>query len=250
MHGSDRQEVSASHNSVWSSIIRELNVLKSQGIDFISHCKIKVGNGRSTSFWNDLRLGESCLRYMFPRVYALDNDKECTVADKLHAPFASSLRRDVRGGIESLQLSQILELINMVSLSSLEDRRFWDLNGEGNFRVKDARILIDDVFLPKSNVPTRWVKSIPIKVNIFAWKVLLDRLPTRVNLVHRGVLVSPITCPVCSAALKDVAHVLFRCDMAVDISRRVCKCAALEDVAHVLFRCDMAVDISRRVCKW
>nr|GFB40227.1 RNA-directed DNA polymerase, eukaryota [Tanacetum cinerariifolium] len=124
MYGSDRQELSASYNSVWSSIIRELNVLKSQGIDFISHCKIKVGNGRSTSFWNDLWLGDSCLRYMFPLVYTLDNDKECTVADKLHAPFASFLRRDVRGGIESLQLSQILELINMVSLSSLEDRRF------------------------------------------------------------------------------------------------------------------------------
>nr|GEY09397.1 pollen profilin [Tanacetum cinerariifolium] len=118
---------------------------------------------RSTNFWNDLWLGDSCLRYMFPRVYALDNDKECTVADKLHDPFASSLRRDIKGGIESLQLSQILKLINMVSLSSLEDRRFWDLNGEGNFRVKDADILIDDVFLPKSDVATRWVKSIPIK---------------------------------------------------------------------------------------
>nr|GEV10331.1 RNA-directed DNA polymerase, eukaryota, reverse transcriptase zinc-binding domain protein [Tanacetum cinerariifolium] len=239
IHGSDRQELSASHNSAWSSIIRELNVLKSQGIDFISHCKIKVGNGRSTSFWNDLWLGDSCLRYMFPRVYALDNVKECTVADKLHAPFASSLRRDVRGdsclrymflrvyALDNDKECTVADKLHAPFSSFLHrdvrDRRFWDLNGEGNFRVKDARILIDDVFLLKSDVPTRWVKSIPIKVNIFAWKVLLDRLPTRVNLVHRGVLVSPITCPVCSVALEDVAHVLFRCDMAVDISWRVCK---------------------------
>ncbi|GJX66847.1 hypothetical protein Tco_0302574 [Tanacetum coccineum] len=45
----------------------------------------------------------------------------------------------------------------------------------GEFSVKSVRNLIDDTLLPKSDVPTRWVKLIPIKVNILAWRIRLDR---------------------------------------------------------------------------
>ncbi|GJV42609.1 hypothetical protein Tco_1421049 [Tanacetum coccineum] len=50
-------------------------------------------------------------------------------------------------------------------LSSLEDRWVWDLNGEGVFCVKDVRNLLDDVFLPKAPIATRWIKYVPIKLN-------------------------------------------------------------------------------------
>nr|GEW35841.1 RNA-directed DNA polymerase, eukaryota, nucleotide-binding alpha-beta plait domain protein [Tanacetum cinerariifolium] len=63
----------------------------------------------------------------------------------------------------------------------------WDLNGEGVFRVKDLLNLLDESFLPKDSTATRWVKSIPIKINVLAWKVYLDRLPTRLNLIRRVV---------------------------------------------------------------
>ncbi|GJZ97413.1 RNA-directed DNA polymerase, eukaryota [Tanacetum coccineum] len=43
------------------------------------------------------------------------------------------------------------------------------------------------LLLPKENVATRWIKTIPIKVNVFAWKLHLDRLPTRSNLLKRGI---------------------------------------------------------------
>nr|GEW64643.1 DNA polymerase zeta processivity subunit [Tanacetum cinerariifolium] len=68
-----------------------------------------------------------------------------------------------------------------------KDRWVWDLNGEGVFRVKDLRNLLDESFFPKDSTATRWVKSIPIKISVFAWTVYLDRLPTRLNLIRRGV---------------------------------------------------------------
>ncbi|GKC39841.1 hypothetical protein Tco_1052225, partial [Tanacetum coccineum] len=68
------------------------------------------------------------------------------------------------GGPEAQQLEQLTNLLDSVSLSNMEDRCFWDLNGEGVFQVKDVRSVLDETFLPKENIPTRWVKSIPIKV--------------------------------------------------------------------------------------
>ncbi|GJU11850.1 RNA-directed DNA polymerase, eukaryota [Tanacetum coccineum] len=183
-HGDNTHSISAAYPSAWNTIIKELQ---------------------------------------FPRLYALENNKECTVAVKMSAPFTFSFRREVRGGIESSQLSQISKLLGTQILSSIEDRWRWDLNGDGNFHVKDVRSKLDDSFLPKADTPTRWITTIPIKLNIFAWKVSLNRLPTRLNLVRRGVLVSPISCPICLAGLEDLDHLLFRCNMAAEVLRAVCK---------------------------
>ncbi|GJT49455.1 ALP1-like protein [Tanacetum coccineum] len=95
------------------------------------------------------------------------------------------------------------------------------MNGEGEFCVKDVRNLLDATFLPKADSPTRWIKTIPIKVNIFAWKVSLDRLPTRSNLARRGVLVPSSSCLICNVSDEDLAHLLFRCDLAIEVTRLV-----------------------------
>nr|GFA88247.1 hypothetical protein [Tanacetum cinerariifolium] len=132
--------------------------------------KLKVGNGMSTSFWHDQWLGDSCLRLSYPHLFALENNKVCTVAAKMSAPFVSSLRRDVRSGEESAQLSWIFDLLDTVVHSNMGDRR-----------------MLDDMLLPKFDILSRWVKQIPIKVNVLAWKISINRLPTRVNLHRRGV---------------------------------------------------------------
>nr|GEZ21456.1 reverse transcriptase domain-containing protein [Tanacetum cinerariifolium] len=140
----------------------------------------------------------------------------------MSAPFVSSLRRDVRGGEESAQLSRISDLLDTVVLSNMGDRWFWDLNGDGCFRVKDVCRMLDDMLLPKFDVPSRWVKQIPIKVNVLAWKISMDRLPTQVNLHRRGVQVSPISFPIYCEALENLDHLLFCCDLAKDIARSIC----------------------------
>ncbi|GJV44617.1 RNA-directed DNA polymerase, eukaryota [Tanacetum coccineum] len=223
MHGSSLYKLSPFRYSTWKSIIREVHMLKDRGVDLISHCHIRVGNGLRTQFWNEVWIGDTQLRVMFPRIYALEINKDCTVADKLQFSVTSSLRRSVRGGVESSQLALLQTYIEGTLLSNMEDRWVWDLNGEGVFRVKDVRILLDECFLPKAPTATRWVKYVPIKINVFAWKVFLDRLPTRSNLQHRGVLVSDLLCPLCSSAQEDSSHLFFSCRLATDIVRLVCR---------------------------
>ncbi|GJZ49486.1 RNA-directed DNA polymerase, eukaryota [Tanacetum coccineum] len=61
------------------------------------------------------------------------------------------------------------------------------------------------------------------EVNIFAWRARQDCLPTRVNLIRRGITIESSLCPVCSVCEEDVCHIFFRCDLAQLVLRRICR---------------------------
>nr|GEZ67007.1 RNA-directed DNA polymerase, eukaryota [Tanacetum cinerariifolium] len=110
-----------------------------------------------------------------------------------------------------------------VTLSASKDRWICDLNGDGVFRVKEVPSILDDIFLPSAADATRWVKYIPIKINVFGWRDRLDRLPTRSNIVRRVVVLDSSLCPLCGLVLEVIHHVLFRCDTAKFVFRRICR---------------------------
>nr|GEU54289.1 RNA-directed DNA polymerase, eukaryota [Tanacetum cinerariifolium] len=180
---------------IWCFILREVQVLSSKGFDFFSHCKIRIGNGLNTRFWLDNWISNMHLYVRYPRLFALERIKDVSVAVKC----------------------------GDVSLDGSFRRQVCDLNGDGEFRVKDIRSFLDDLFLPSLTDATRWVKYIPVKVNVFVWRARLNRLPTRGNLVSRGVFLDSSLCSVCGLALEDVQHVFFRCDMAKLIFNRICR---------------------------
>ncbi|GJV78885.1 hypothetical protein Tco_1514755, partial [Tanacetum coccineum] len=61
----------------------------------------------------------------------------------------------------------------------------WSLENSGEFSVKSIRQVIDANCFPVIHSATRWVKSVPLKVNIMAWKIKMDGLPTRMNISRR-----------------------------------------------------------------
>ncbi|GKB80164.1 RNA-directed DNA polymerase, eukaryota [Tanacetum coccineum] len=87
--------------------------------------------------------------------------------------------------------------------------------------VKSTREFIDDFMLPKTDVPTRWIKYIPIKINNFAWRVSLDKLPTRLNISLRGLDIPSIICPLCSITVELNSHLLFSCQLALSVNNMV-----------------------------
>ncbi|GJU80012.1 RNA-directed DNA polymerase, eukaryota [Tanacetum coccineum] len=198
--------------------------LSSKGFNFVARCKKRVGDGRILKFWLMLEILNIPFRLLFPRLFALEVDKEASVASKMgSSSVADSFRRQIRDGSERQQWSDLSVLLQPVILSSSIDRWFCDLNGDGVFRVRDVRISIDDLLLPSSGRPTRWVKFIPIKTNIFIWRARLDRIPTRCNLAIRGVALDSSLCPLCGLVPEDVAHVLFRCEVSQHILRKICR---------------------------
>ncbi|GKA99757.1 RNA-directed DNA polymerase, eukaryota [Tanacetum coccineum] len=135
-----------------------------------------------------------------------------------YAHVSASFRRPVRGGIEQ-QLSHIPVSHN---------RWVCSISGDGSFSVKDIRNSLDDLFLPSWPEPTRWVKSIPIKINVFTWRARRDCLPTRSNLIRRGISLDSDNCPICCSTGEDASHVFFQCELAQAVMRYICRWWDLE----------------------
>ncbi|GJW96967.1 RNA-directed DNA polymerase, eukaryota [Tanacetum coccineum] len=80
----------------------------------------------------------------------------------------------------------------------------------------------------KVSSSTRWVNVVPIKINIFAWKISLDKLPTRLNLSLRRIEISSIISPICSSARESGSHHFFGCNMARLLLRKITRWWELE----------------------
>ncbi|GJY74306.1 RNA-directed DNA polymerase, eukaryota [Tanacetum coccineum] len=184
--------------------------------------KKRVGNGRDTRFWEDVWRGDMSFKSCFPRVYALKTDKKIFVADKLNHNVADSiLCRLPRNGVEMDQYRALTDILEGVILPDMSDRWIWSLAGSGEFSVASYRKFIDDQSIVGANQQTRWIKVVPRKINILAWKIRFDFLPTRLNLSHRGVEIQSIICPTCNKEVESTSHVFFSCSLVRDIYRKI-----------------------------
>ncbi|GJS73994.1 RNA-directed DNA polymerase, eukaryota [Tanacetum coccineum] len=117
-----------------------------------------------------------------------------------------------------------------INLLDLIRKKVWSLEATCEFFVKSVRQLIDDSILPKEEVATRWVKVMPIKINVLYWRVCLDKLPTRLNLSLKGIDTLTIVSPLCHASVEFGSHILFSCPMARHLWRQLMRWWELEDI--------------------
>ncbi|GJY25246.1 RNA-directed DNA polymerase, eukaryota, reverse transcriptase zinc-binding domain protein [Tanacetum coccineum] len=208
--------------SCWLSIVKEVKELQKQGVNVLDCLSLKLGNGESTSFWHDNWSGVGVAKDIFPRLFALEDRKEVSVRAKLNdLCLDRSFRRPVRGGVEQVQLDTLVNLVSLVNLTPMADRWAWSLEGSGDFSVASIRKVIDANRLKSDSSKTRWVKFVPIKINVFAWKIKMDALPSRLNITRRGIDIQSITCPICDDGIETTEHLFFRCQMANQIARKI-----------------------------
>ncbi|GKA18145.1 RNA-directed DNA polymerase, eukaryota [Tanacetum coccineum] len=144
-------------------------------------------------------------------------------------------RPDVQegGGAESDQWNQLLSLLSTCTLSSQKDRWVWSGDETGGFTIVLAMSIIDTDFLGTDNTPTRWSKDVPIKINVFMWKLLFDKLLTRNNLEKKGLNVHSILCGICDDVTETASHVFLRCEFSLEIWRQIARWWDL-DIPHML----------------
>ncbi|GKB92633.1 RNA-directed DNA polymerase, eukaryota [Tanacetum coccineum] len=181
-----------------------------------------IGNGDNTSFWKDKWHNEGVLKDVFPRLYALERHQNVTIHTKLiDYSLVNSFRRNPRSGVEEFQLDNLSRLVSTITLSSAVDRYVWSLENSGEFSVKSIRQVIDANCFPVIHSATRWVKSVPLKVNIMAWKIKTDGLPTRINISRRGIEIDSIVCPICNSGAESSCHIFFQCNLVRQLARKI-----------------------------
>ncbi|XP_071702841.1 uncharacterized protein [Rutidosis leptorrhynchoides] len=62
---------------------------------------------------------------------------------------------------------------------------------------------------------------VPKKLEVFVWRAVQRRLPSRVELDKRGIDLHTIRCPLCDEDLETIDHILIFCKHAYDLWVRV-----------------------------
>ncbi|GJR16125.1 RNA-directed DNA polymerase, eukaryota [Tanacetum coccineum] len=145
---------------------------------------------------------------------------DCTIRDCWNNGWDLSWSRPITSGTNSQHLSTVLNLLSSFTLSDAEDSWLWSL-GSPSFMVKCTREHIDNNILPDGGMETRWNRYLPKKINIFIWRVLRDRLPTRWNLSRKGIDLDSLNCPICDTSVETTNHSLWFCSLATTLWHRV-----------------------------
>ncbi|GJT77710.1 putative RNA-directed DNA polymerase, eukaryota, reverse transcriptase zinc-binding domain protein [Tanacetum coccineum] len=180
-----------SSNGVWAKIVGSFNTLHSSGILANGILKCKVGDGASVRFWKDTWLGDEPLSIRYNRLFRLDSNEECLIKERL------------------------------VNGSNILDSWQWLIGKDSFFAVSETRKHIYDIILPSTQVSTRWCKALPRKVNIFMWRLRLDRMPHRLNLSKRDMDINSILCSVCNNGMESSEHLFCSCEVAVNVWRLI-----------------------------
>jgi len=216
-----RLKEGGSHGSLWWRRLCEVRCGVGLGVGnwFDSNIFGVVGDGRDTFFWLDHWVGESPLRFKFPRLFDLALNKECKVEEMEREGWgegggAWSWRRRLFAWEEASLRECSLLLHNIVLQDSVTDKWRWLLNPIHGYSVRDTYRFItnDGVQIDRSLVNDVWHRFIPAKVSLFVWRLLRNRLPTRDNLVRRNILQPPLSlCPFGCNEPESARHLFLEC---------------------------------------
>nr|KAJ0209201.1 hypothetical protein LSAT_V11C400165610 [Lactuca sativa] len=95
------------------------------------------------------------------------------------------------------------------------------LSHDGNFYVRDLRSLIDFLVSKSMLNVIIWLQIVPLKVIGFIWRACINRIPTDVALVRRGVSIQNMGCSWCDMRSKDSKHIFVGCAFAQEVLSQI-----------------------------
>ncbi|KAL6545130.1 hypothetical protein OROHE_009795 [Orobanche hederae] len=191
---------------------------------FFSQLKRHVGNGADTSFWHARWCGEQPFRSKFPRLYALSEMKEGAVGEMGlwnlgRWNWELNWRRALNDKENEWEARLLADLQAANLIEGEQDRWCWGAKPDGIFMVKEAYDIVVSLHYGDSGVDDRaaasatvWKALAPLKQQVFAWRLLRDRIPTRDNLAKRMEVSSEgQLCPCCALVPESGEHLFLRC---------------------------------------
>jgi hypothetical protein len=121
---------------------------------------------------------------------------------------------------------ELLDLLSRVLIKDEVDRWYWKPGNGDGFTVKSTYVFLDRTListLPRPPVESFalkfiWKSGVPSKVCALAWQLLLDKLPTKNNLLRRDVIrVDDAYCPFCNLEVESACHLFLHCSYTARI---------------------------------
>ncbi|KAJ9542726.1 hypothetical protein OSB04_029232 [Centaurea solstitialis] len=217
-------------NGIWSSIIKNCKKLKDYDLDLFSSFHKSVTNGSCASFWHEPFAGiGDRLSNLFPRLYALESNKSAPFSDRWM--LVNGIWRgnwDWRSDLRGRSLTEFNEMLNILSKAKFQklgsDRWLWNWDHKGFFTVSKLSFLIQRYFTFQSaavGLKSPWLSSIPLKVNVFLWRLFNNALPLKMVMVNRGVPLASTACVFCDSREEDLQHCFFLCPRVETVWRKI-----------------------------
>jgi hypothetical protein len=228
LYGEGKEELQLS--SIWR---RDLWRIGSEDIGgwFGNNISNVLGDGKEIGFWKEKWIGMATLRDMYPALYNKSTRQNGTISELGYVGNNgwnwNLVWTDILSAMEEAFAHDLINLLAQVRLpSALADRRRWIPSNVGVFTVKSVYewLLYLSVVDPLDDDTTAslkklWKNNVPSKVSIFGWRLLLEKLPTREALIHRGVLNINVDrcCVMCLNMDETLEHVFLNCQVTVAV---------------------------------
>lgn len=116
---------------------------------------------------------------------------------------------------EEEMLEECKTLLLDVSLRvDVTDQWLWLPDPSKGYSVRGAYHVLTSKDLPLADSAAEMIRNrqVPLKVSVFAWRLLRDRLPTKSNMVNRGVISSEAAvCVSGCGSIESAQHLLLSC---------------------------------------
>nr|GEV83772.1 RNA-directed DNA polymerase, eukaryota, reverse transcriptase zinc-binding domain protein [Tanacetum cinerariifolium] len=170
--------------ALWVLLIKAIHSEHGDGSSFYNHVRDQGVWGRIVRSINSM------------------HEKDCTISDCRNNGWDLSWSRPITSGTNAHHLSTLSNLLATCSLTDTEDTWTWSLSLP-SFTVKSTRDHIDNFTLLDGDLETRLNRYLPKKINIFIWRDLRNRLPTRYRYIRTELITPDLTCPSTHQLLKN-----------------------------------------------
>lgn len=207
----------------WKDVFQVCYEPDEEGCWFDGVIRRNLGCGDSTLFWKDSWCGDSHIKNQFPKLFHLSTQKNSNIKEmgdwaNGKRCWSFTWRRNLSSRERNLLEELCLQLDRAPLVESVPDGWVWTAESNGVFSVQSAyrelqgsgSEIVDSIY------QQIWNSKAPSNVCGFIWRVMLERIATKVNLLRRKVIHSDseALCPLCSQELETADHVLLVCPFA------------------------------------
>jgi len=213
---------SSSKDSVWWKDLFRVCGNVTEGNWFDRRLQWCVGDGHCVKFWSDRWVDDKALKDKFPRLYSISLNKNSLVGDvavwvgsrtSQCSTWNLSWRRERFEWEKHLEV-QLMTLISYVKWDVRSmDRLVWVGEATQVYSVRAGYSILNGESFMQSIVSFKmlWSLSVAPSAIVSTWRILLDRLPTRLNLARRGVQLVNLLCPLCLDGDESTDHLFNTC---------------------------------------